>query len=127
VGTYFQAFGEIFDTLKERGENELEIIIRVFEAQRYEELEKMDDYAAAYQLAADQLKRLAAPPLFQDFHLAVLHYMAKFKYSVEIFRHTADDPLKTYLAIHERIALNNGFEQLLDSARQKLLANPFNQ
>ncbi len=110
---YFKSFSEIFLNLQARGENEMDITVRAFKEQEYEELAKLDEYARAYDKAITRLKALSTPLSLKTFHTDILNYLLKFKLSVELMRNAESDPIQAMLVINERVKLSEQFETYL--------------
>ncbi|TSC75827.1 MAG: hypothetical protein G01um101433_841 [Parcubacteria group bacterium Gr01-1014_33] len=122
IERYFQEFTIIFNTLKSRGVNELDIALQSLKSQQYDELEKLDDYVTIYGKTISDLEKLPTPPILESFHLTTLNYVSKFKHSVELIRNTESDPLQAILAINERIALEDEFKNFLAQSQQKIIS-----
>lgn len=122
AGKYFHEFAIIFNTLKSRGVNELDIALQSLKSQQYDQLDKLDDYVKIYGKTISDLEALPTPPILESFHLSVLNYVSKFKRSVELIRNAETDPLQAILAINERIALEDEFKSFLAESQQKIIS-----
>lgn len=119
---YFNNFKTIFDTLAKRGKNEIDIVADVFQSQRYEGLAGLKSYPDEYEKAIKDLKALPVPRSLQQFHLKILAYLEKFKYSTELLQKAESDPILAMLAMNERLKLDEEFDGFLNRSQKDIVA-----
>jgi hypothetical protein len=120
---YFNGFKAGFDLLSRRGKNEIDIVTEVFKSQRYDVLKALETYTLAYERAIKDLKALGVPASLRQFHLQILIYLEKFKYSVELLQKAESDPILAMLAMHERLKLDDEFKTFLKNSQAKIVAS----
>lgn len=123
--TNIQNYLNDFDKIWERNvgsveERELDIVVAAFQNQNFSQIEKINTNINAYQKVVDETKKLSAPASTWEFHKGVLNFLSQIKFSAELMKNAENDPLKTMLAIKERLELNKKLSLFLKDFQDKL-------
>ena len=122
VEQYLASFREIFERLKVRGRNELDIVAEALTSQDYSVLAELAPYPDAYQKAIRDLRTTSVPKDLAEFHLTMINYLSKFKRSTELFQSIESDPILGIIAINERLVLNDTFNASLANFKVEIIA-----
>lgn len=117
---YLESYTKIFDTLDQRGENEMDILVRALTIQDYAPIDAMAEYPTEYQQAITKLHALRVPERFVISHLATLNSLSQFKRSVELMLKLETDPLLAILALRERVTVSDTFNESLAQFRGEI-------
>lgn len=120
---YFQSFEKIFKELEAREESEIDVVVRAFKDQNYEQLKKIDKRIGMYSTALEKLRFFPTPLVAAEFQVKVINYLHKFALATEIMRNAEIDPIQAMLVINEVTKLREEFGIYLMDAEKTLLAS----